>query len=113
MQSSADGDVVIAKLEDGDDLLRSLDDLAAKHRIASGMVMWGIGMLRDFEIGYFNGKEYERATYARPRGLPALRGSAAARADPGAHVHRGGAGRAPRVVGGHLFRATVAVLNEI
>jgi len=113
MQSSADGDVVIAKLEDGDDLLRSLDALAAKHRIASGMVMWGIGMLRDFEIGYFNGKEYERATYAEPMELLALHGSYAAKADPRAHVHTAAAGRDHRVVGGHLFRATVAVLNEI
>ncbi len=113
MESSADGDDVIAKLEDGDDLVRSIEALAAKHRIANGMVMWGIGMLRDFEVGYFNGKEYERATYAEPMELLALHGSFAAKAEPRLHVHVAAAGRDHRVVGGHLFRATVAVLSEL
>jgi predicted DNA-binding protein with PD1-like motif len=113
MESSADGDAVIAKLEDGDDLVRSIGALATKHRIANGMVMWGIGMLRDFEIGYFNGKEYERTTYAEPMELLALHGSYAVKADPRLHVHVAAAGRDHHVVGGHLFRATVAVLNEI
>jgi len=113
MQSSDDGDVVIAKLDDGDDLLHSIDALAAEHRIPNGVVLWGIGMLRDFELGYFNGKEYERATYAEPMELLALHGSYAAKADPRTHVHVAAAGRDHRVVGGHLFRATVAVLNEL
>jgi len=113
MQSSDDGDVVIAKLDDGDDLFASIDALAAEHRIDNGMVMWGIGMLRDFEIGYFNGKEYERATYAEPMELLALHGSYAKMADPRIHVHVGAAGRDHRMVGGHLFRGTVAVTNEL
>jgi hypothetical protein len=113
MESSADGDDVIAKLEDGDDLVHSIEALAAKHRLANGMVMWGIGMIRDFEVGYFSGKEYERATYAEPMELLALHGSFAAKADPRLHVHVAAAGRDHRVVGGHLFRATVAVLNEV
>ena len=113
MESSADGDVVIAKLDDGDDLFASLDALAAKHRIPNGMVMWGIGMLGPFEIGYFNGKEYDRTTYAEPMELLALHGSYAAKADPRIHVHVAAAGKDHRVVGGHLFRATVAVLNEL
>jgi predicted DNA-binding protein with PD1-like motif len=111
MQSSADGSVVIAKLDDGDDLFASLDKLAAEHRIENGMVIWGIGMLRDFEIGFFNGKAYERETYAVPMELLALHGSYAA--NPRIHVHVAAAGADHRVVGGHLFRATVAVLNEL
>src|SRR3990170_1815925 len=113
MQSSADGDVVIAKLDDGDDLFASIDALAAEHRVANGIVLWAIGMLRDFEIGYYTGNAYERETYADPMELLALHGSYAAKADPRMHVHAAAAGRDHRVVGGHLFRATVAVLNEI
>ncbi len=113
MQSSADGDVVIAKFEDDDDLFARLDELARARGIEDGMVMWGIGMVRDVEIGYFNGKEYERATFAEPMELLALHGSYAGRADPKLHLHVAAAGRDHRVVGGHLFRATVAVLNEV
>ena len=113
MQSSADGDVVIAKLDDGDDLFASIDALAAEHRVANGIVLWAIGMLRDFEIGYYTGNAYERETYADPMELLALHGSYAAKADPRMHVHAAAAGRDHRVVGGHLFRGTVAVLNEL
>lgn len=113
MQSSDDRDAVIAKFEDGDDLFASIEALATHHGIVNGMVMWGIGMVRDFEIGYFNGREYERATYEEPMELLALHGSLAAESDPSLHVHVAAAGRDHRVVGGHLFRATVAVLNEL
>jgi predicted DNA-binding protein with PD1-like motif len=113
MQSSADGDVVLAKLDDGEDLFASIDALAAEHRIVNGMVMWGIGMLRDFEIGYYTGTAYERETYADPMEVLALHGSYAAKADPRMHMHVAAAGRDHGVVGGHLFRGTVAVLNEL
>lgn len=111
--SSEDGDAVIAKLDDGDDLFASIKALATEHRIQNGMIMWGIGMLRDFEIGYFNGKEYERARYLEPMELLALHGSYAGDSEPQLHLHVAAAGREHEVVGGHLFRATVAVLNEL
>ena len=113
MQSSADGGVVIAKLDDGDDLFACIEELAAKHAVRNGMVMWGIGMLREFEIGYFNGKEYERETYRDCMELLGLHGTIAANADPKLHLHVAAAGRDHRTVGGHLFRATVCVLNEL
>jgi len=113
MQSSADGDVIIAKLDDGDDLFARIEELTTRHRIRNAMVMWGIGMLREFEVGYFNGKEYERETYHAPMELLALHGTFAANADPKIHVHVTAAGADHRVVGGHLFHAAVAVLNEL
>jgi len=113
MQSSIEGELIVAKLDDGDDLLRRIDELAARWDVKHGLVMWAIGMLRDFEVGYFNGKEYERETYAEPMELLALHGTFAGESDPRAHLHVAAAGRDHRVVGGHLFRASVAVLNEL
>lgn len=113
MRTSIEGEIVLAKLEDGEDLFPSLLALAEETGIASGMVLWGIGMLRDVELGYFNGKSYERATYAEPRELLALHGSIAQDAENPLHLHVGLAGRDHVAVGGHLFRARVAVLNEV
>lgn len=113
MQSSADDGLVLAKLEDGDDLIPRIEELAARHGIESGMVLWAIGMVRNVELGYFNGKEYERTVHAEPMELLALHGTFAASADPKLHVHIAAAGRDNRAVGGHLFRATVNVLNEL
>ena len=113
MHSSAEGELVLAKLDDGEDLLKSIDKLAAEHRLENAMVMWAIGMVRDAEVGYFNGKEYEKVTYAEPLELLSLHGTYAGKADPKIHVHLSAAGRDRRVVGGHVFRATVSTLNEL
>lgn len=113
MRTSTEGDVVLAKLDDGEDLFPAILEIAARHGFTSGMVLWGIGMLRDAELGYFTGASYERETFREPQELLALHGSIADDAEIPLHLHVALAGRDHRVVGGHLFRATVAVLNEI
>ncbi len=113
MHSSVEGELVIAKLEDGENLLKSIEELAATHRIENAMVMWAIGMVRDLEIGYFNGKDYEKAVYPQPLELVSLHGTYAGKADPKVHVHLAASDRDHRVVGGHMFRATVSTLNEL
>ena len=113
MKSAADANLIMAKLEDGEDLLASLHQIVKEHRIDSGTVLWGIGMLRDFEVGYFDGKAYHRKTFGPPHELLALHGSIAARADPVFHLHVAGGNESHGVVGGHLFKATVNVLSEV
>ena len=113
MKSAADANLIMAKLEDGEDLLASLQLVVKEHRIDSGTVLWGIGMLRDFEVGYFDGKAYHRKTFGAPHELLALHGSIAARADPVFHLHVAGGNESHGVVGGHLFKATVNVLSEV
>lgn len=113
MRSAAESNLVMAKLEDGEDLFASLGQIVNKHRIESGSVLWGIGMVRDFEVGYFDGKEYRRRAFTEPHELLALHGSIATRADPPFHLHLAAGNPTHAVVGGHLFRATVSTLNEI
>jgi len=113
VKSAADANLIMAKLEDGEDLLASLQRVVKEHRIDSGTVLWGIGMLRDFEVGYFDGKAYHRKTFGAPHELLALHGSIAARADPVFHLHVAGGNESHGVVGGHLFKATVNVLSEV
>lgn len=113
MKSAADANLIVAKLEDGEDLLGSLEKVVREHHIDSGTVLWGIGMVRDFEVGYYDGKAYHRTTFGPPHELIALHGSIARRGDPVFHLHVAGADKSHGVVGGHLFKATVSVLNEI
>ena len=109
MKSAADANLIMAKLEDGEDLLASLQRVVKEHRIDSGTVLWGIGMLRDFEVGYFDGKAYHRKTFGAPHELLALHGSIAARADPVFHLHVAGGNENHGVVGtqglGYVGRA--------
>jgi len=113
MKTAAEGNFVIAKLEDGEDLFESLKAIVKSNRVDSGTVLWGIGMVRDFDVGYFDGREYRRTVFAAPHELIALHGSITARSDPMFHLHLAAGNPDKGVVGGHLFKATVSTLNEI
>src|SRR2546427_10970745 len=113
MQTQQEGNSVFVKLSDGEDLVPSLEAAAQKHMIESGTVLWGIGMLRDFEIAYLGPKGYEKTVFADRHELLALHGSIAMRADPKLHLHATLGRRDHGAIGGHLFRAKVAVVNEI
>ena len=113
MQSAMEGNIVMTKLSDGEDVLASLEQVCRERAIGSGTVQWGIGMLRDFEIGYFGPNGYEKETYAEPHELVAMHGSVALGSEPAMHIHVAVAGRDHRIVGGHLFRAKACVVNEV
>ena len=113
MKSAGERGLVMAKLEDGEDLFASLSTVVKEHGIGSGAVLWGIGMVRDFEVGYYDGKAYRRRAFAEPHELLALHGSLTPSADPPLHLHVAAGGPTHAVVGGHLFRATVNVLSEL
>lgn len=113
MQSAAEGNRIVAKFSDGEGVFESLEAVARAHAIDSGAVLWGIGMIQDFEIGFFGPEGYERRAFRERHELVALHGSIAMRADPKFHLHVAVAGRDHAIVGGHLFRAKACVVNEI
>ena len=113
MQSAEEDHIVMVKLSDGEDVLPSLESAARKHGIDSGAVLWGIGMLQDFEIGFFGPQGYEKKSFAGRHELIAFHGSIAMRAEPKFHLHVAVGQRDHTVVGGHLFRAKACVVNEI
>jgi uncharacterized protein len=100
-------------LADGEDLFPSLQAAAREHAIDSGAVLWGIGMLQDFEIGFFGPKGYEKTVFPDRHELLGLHGSISMRADPTLHLHVTVGRRDHVAIGGHLFRAKAAVVNEI
>src|SRR5437879_9746101 len=113
MQTQQEGNSIFVKLSDGEDLVPSLEATAQKYRIESGSVGWGSGMLQDFEISYLGPTGYEKTAFTDRHELLALHGSIAIRADPKLHLHVTLGRRDHAVIGGHLFRAKVAVVNEI
>ncbi|MCI4371585.1 MAG: DUF296 domain-containing protein [Thermoplasmata archaeon] len=113
MESRQEGNAVLLKLSDEEDLFPSVEATARKHRIESGTVLWGIGMLQDFEIGFYGPKGYEKSVFADRHELLSLHGSIAMRSDTKLHLHVALGRPDHAVVGGHLFRAKTAVVNEI
>ena len=114
MIAKKEGSTVLVKLDDGEDLMEKLTGALSLLRVKHGVILTGIGMLKDFEIGYYNGRDYEKEFYAGAHELVAMHGSIAwVDGKHDLHIHVGLAGNNHQLIGGHLLKAKVCVLNEI
>lgn len=112
MQWKNDGKDFIIKIEKGEDVKKSVMDVVNSGKIKAGSVLWAVGMIQKLEIGYFNGKEYEKETYEGPLEVVSFHGSIAEN-DPELHIHISVAGKDHSVVGGHLFAGLANPLLEV
>jgi predicted DNA-binding protein with PD1-like motif len=112
MISKEEGDLVFVKLQRDDSVVQSLEKVCELHSIKNGLVVWGIGMFRTADFGYFNGKEYVHKIIQVPGEVVSFHGSIAS-TDPRFHLHASIALMNHEVVGGHLFNAVVSPLMEI
>jgi predicted DNA-binding protein with PD1-like motif len=113
VESRRERNTVFVKLSDGEELFPSLEAVAREHDVESGTVVWGIGMLRDFEIGFFGPKGYDKTAFTERHELLGLHGSISMRGEPILHLHVSLGRPDHTAIGGHLFRAKTAVVNEI
>ncbi|MCD6449185.1 MAG: DNA-binding protein [Thermotogaceae bacterium] len=111
-----DGEYLFIRMDDGEDFYEILYKVLKKEGIFSGIVINAIGMLKDFEIGWFNMEkiEYEREKISVPHELVSTNGNVSDRdGEPFAHLHVALAGPARNIVGGHLFSAKVCNTVEM
>lgn len=105
MQSAQEKNIIVVKLEDGENLLPSLERIVEKYSIESGVFLGGVGMIREFEIGYWGGKEYLTEFHETPHELLHYGGSiACVEGKPMFHIHATLAGPDHRTIGGHVNR---------
>ena len=112
MQSNKEGNIILAKLEHGENLFNDLKEIVSKYTVRSGMIIWGIGMFSRCDLGYFNGKEYEHRIIETPGEVVSLHGSIS-ETEPVFHIHASLALKDHNVTGGHLFDATISPLLEV
>ena len=62
MHGRTEGNFVVLKLDDGEELFECLEKAITEFDIRSGMIISGIGMLANFEIGFFKDARISRAT---------------------------------------------------
>ncbi len=114
VQEFGEGYRWMVRLDDGEDVFAQITEFARRHSVRAGAIVSGIGMFKTATVGYWDGKEYRPHSIDTPHELVALHGSIAeADGAPSIHLHVALAGPEHRIVGGHLMRATVGVLNEI
>lgn len=117
MQIGIESNIIVLKLTNDEDVFQSIKNAVKKHEIRSGIIITGIGMLKDFELGYFDPGGYKTKFFTEPHELVSMMGSIAYSKDEGAkflpHIHCSVADRKHHVFGGHLYKGRVNVVNEI
>jgi uncharacterized protein len=114
MQAVHEGTKWMLRLDEGQDLFETLTAFAEKEHLSAAAILFGIGMFRNATFGYWDGSQYQPHDLTVPHEVIALHGTiAVADGHPSVHLHSAVAGPDHRLVGGHLLRATVGILQEV
>lgn len=102
---------LMLRLKDGEDLLSTLVGLD----VSSGVILNGVGMLRNLKLGYWTGTTYEIELIPESVELLSLQGNVARNEDGElvVHCHATVAKRGGAAMGGHVLQATVHNTAEI
>jgi predicted DNA-binding protein with PD1-like motif len=115
MKVILEDEVIVAKLEIGEEFMGTLTEFVTSKKITAGSIS-AIGALRDYELGYYylDRKEYGRKKFEPIAELIACSGNIALREGKAfLHVHAALGQQDFSLVGGHLFSGIVAVTVEV
>lgn len=110
MSFKKEGNLIVFRFEDGKDVIESLKRVTKEHKIRSGIILNGIGMLRNFEISFYSREKaaYVTTKFNQPVELLSLSGNISLRNDETFfHLHVALAKEDTTALGGHLKKATV------
>jgi predicted DNA-binding protein with PD1-like motif len=118
VEKSLKDDLLLVRLSDGDDLEGSLKKVLKEKKIASGIVIGGVGMVRNAGLSFYVGEgQYETVPIEGPAELCALSGNVSTMdGEIVIHLHatvgkEGGAALAGHLSGGQVnMTAEIAVL---
>jgi predicted DNA-binding protein with PD1-like motif len=112
MEIARRGPFVILRLDHGADVLESVK-LAVKNEQSTMVIITGLGMITEFELGYFDRGTYIKKSFDEPHELLAMQGTVSSKGEPRIHIHATVADKGHMAFGGHLMRGKVWMSNEI
>jgi predicted DNA-binding protein with PD1-like motif len=109
MYSTEEGNLVFARLDDGEEVFPKIHELIKKHKIDCAVVMNGVGMLRTFKLGFYMGAgQYLDKEVSEPVEIASFAGNISRHEDePIIHIHSALAFRDKSLIGGHLMKGVV------
>jgi predicted DNA-binding protein with PD1-like motif len=110
LESGEENGLVIARLDEGEDLMLAVSSVAKKHGLENGLVLFGIGMLEDAVLGYFDGEGYIERRLEGEYELVAMHGTIASGE---VHMHLALGNTDCETLSGHLLSAKVKVQIEL
>lgn len=109
---SAGGDWFV-HVEEGVQLHEAYRAFAREHRIEAAAIVSGIGMLKDPELGFFDGARYHKTQLRGAFELVSTQGNIALlEGQPFTHLHVSVAGPDLVARAGHLFAGEVHISHE-
>lgn len=109
------GDILLVRLDPGEELLDALTKTASREAVAFASVQ-GIGALSELEVGLFDPEQkvFHSRRFTGYRELTAVDGTITRRdGEPYLHLHVTAADAQGTVVGGHLVRAVISATAEL
>lgn len=115
MEYRVSSDLIIVRLHQNDDLFESLEEICLKTDLKVGVIVSGIGMLKQAELAYYvSSGRYSPVLFPEPMELVSLTGSLIVEGDDcHIHLHAVLSRENKETVGGHLSRGKVNVTAEI
>lgn len=115
MEYRENGDVIFIRLHQDEDLFESLREICRKCDLGVGIVISGVGMLKQAEISYFvESGRYSPVMFPEPLELVSLSGNIIIKEDDcHIHLHAALARESKETLAGHLSKGKVNVTNEI
>jgi len=108
-------DVILLRLDKGEEIAKSLIEVVKKEGVALASVS-GIGATDDFEIGVFDleRSDYDHFRFCGNHEIVFLVGNVTTKEGaPYVHLHITCAGEGGKIVGGHLFEGKISLTAEI
>jgi predicted DNA-binding protein with PD1-like motif len=112
METATSEPVAMLRLDHDEDVLEAIRGFVSKGE-STFVIVAGLGMLHDFELGYFDNGQYVRRRFPEPHELLSMQGSVSSEGENRIHIHVSVADRNHRAFGGHLLAGRVWMSNEI
>ena len=103
---------MVLRLDHGEDILESVKSSIESERYTLAVTA-GLGMISDFELGYFDRGEYITKHFVEAHELLSMQGSVSSGGDSRIHIHVTVANKEHQAFGGHLLKGKVWMSNEI
>ena len=115
MQSKEKDDMIFIRLFPGEEIIKNIILCCEKHNVETGIIISGIGQLKNVKIGYFKKKgDYSPEIIKKPTELISLSGNICKKEyDYILHTHITLGDEKKKLIGGHLIKGTVNITAEI
>jgi len=106
--------ITFIRFDIGEEFPKTLADWCEREKVSGAAVVAGIGMLKDMEIGRYDGETYRKERISPPSEILSLQGNVSMKEGASfVHLHVSLADEDLNARGGHLFKGTVAMTIEL